>query len=146
MEGKVKDYNYKRYYVTKDGTKKEYSQTQSHIVAMGGRSDTQDYIHQMTKFASKKTIELGRLENLLKTVLRYRGYNEKNLMQRISRLEDANEITLKDKKILRNIMKRQKLIAGDLTEMLEFILMLYETYDGELKEMKEQLSQEYDKK
>lgn len=136
---KIKNYKYKRFRVNKDGTIKEYNQLQTYItVSNNEENDTKAYINNLTKFASKKVGELKRIEDILKTVLRYRGYNEKNLFNRISRLEQANEITLKDKKTLRKIMDRQKALAGDLTNLLEFILMMYDVYDEEIKEIKEQ--------
>jgi len=38
-------------------------------------------------------------------------------------------------------MSRQKLIANDLTELLTFILQLYEVNDAEIKEMTKELKE-----
>jgi len=143
----VHKYNYKREYVAKDGTIKNYEQKQSYIVAEKNRysDDLQGYINQTLDTAKMKVKEINKIEGILKAILRYRGYNQRNLEQRIFRLDKADEINLKDKKLLRKIMTRQKLIAGDLTSLLTFILQLYDVHDTEIKDLEKQL-RDYDKK
>ena len=145
-DDKIKKYDYTRKYKNKNGEVKEYTQHQEHLIAGGNKSnELQRYINDTLKIASKKVYEIEKIEKILKTVLRYRGYNQKNLYQRIYKLESANEINMKDKKLLTKIMNRQKMIAGDLTEFLEYIIQLYGVHDAEIKELTKELK-EYEKK
>lgn len=105
----------------------------------------QKHINDSLDTARFKVRELNKIEGILKTILRYRGYNKKNLAVRIERLAKADQIEHKDLKLVREIMKRQNMIAGDLTEMLTFILKLYEVKDIEIKELTKDLK-EYEKK
>jgi hypothetical protein len=140
----IRTYTYKRKYLNKDGSIATYEQKQNYIVQEHKKysDDLQGYILQTLDNAKIKIREINKIEVILKTILRYRGYNRKNLMQRIYRLESADEINSEDKKLLRKIMDRQKTIAGDLTSILTFILELYDVHDSELKDMAKQL-QEY---
>jgi len=137
-----KEYLYKRKYIDGEGNIKEYDQK---IYQDLKKTDLQIYINDVTKSANSKVGEIKRLEKLLKTVLQYRGYNNKNKMNRFYRLEQADEITLEEKQIVDKIMNRQKIIADDLVSLLKFILQLYESYDAEIKEMTKQLK-EFEKK
>ncbi len=141
-EENIRRYSYKRYYLDKDGNICSYLQNQSYLVSRPKYSDDlQGYIHQVLDTAKIKVREINKIESILKTILHYRGYNKKNLMQRIYRLEHADEINLEDKKLLRKIMDRQKDIAGDLSSILNFILQLYDVHDNELKELEKQLKE-----
>jgi DNA repair ATPase RecN len=144
-DNNIRHYNYIRKRVSSDGTIKEYTQKQSYITAEASRKDElQKYIDDILKVANKKVYEINKIEKVLKSILKYRGYNKKNLNQRLFRLEKADELTNKDRELLTKIMKRQKRIAGDLTDLLTFILQLYDVHDTEIKQLKKQL-EEYDK-
>jgi hypothetical protein len=137
-----REYKYKRKYITSTDEIKEYEQK---IVSDVKETELHTYINDVTKSASSKVKEIKRLENLLKVVLQYRGYNNKNKFQRFYRLEQANEITLEEKQIVDKIMGRQKIIADDLVNLLKFILQLYESYDEEIKQLQKQI-EEYKKR
>lgn len=138
----TKEYIYKRKYISSDGNIAEYDQKIHQDLK---NTDLQNYINDVSRSANKKVSEIKRLENLLKTVLHYRGYNNKNKVQRFYRLEKADEITLEEKHIIDKIMGRQKIIAEDLVSLLKFILQLYDSYDAEIKQLTKEL-EEYDKK
>jgi CHASE3 domain sensor protein len=70
-----KEYKYKRKYITTNSEIKEYEQKIKSDVT---DSELHNYINDVTKSASSKVKEIKRLENLLKVVLQYRGYNNKN--------------------------------------------------------------------
>lgn len=139
-----KTYKYTRKYMTSDGNINTYEQE---IKQKQEIKDTElhTYITDVTKSANIKVKEIKRLENLLKVVLQYRGYNNKNKMNRFYRLERADEITLEEKQIIDKIMNRQKIIADDLVSLLNFILQLYDSYDAEIRELTKELK-EFEKK
>lgn len=151
MEDKIINKDYIRKYVTKDGDVKTYTQHQSYtisnnIIVGNDKSDNlQTHINDTVKMANRKVKDLKRIDSIIKALLQYRGYNKRNLDQRIFRLEKANEITMEDKKLLVTISNRQKNIAGDLTSLLKFVLQLYDSYDAEIKELSKEL-EEYNKK
>ena len=137
-----KNYHYTRKYVDSEGNIKEYEQT---ITVTLKEDELQNFIRKYIKFASRKARDIKEIEYLLKTFIQYRGYNKKNLNQRLFRLEHADEIKIEEKKLLKGIMERQKLVAGDLVSLLTNILDLYEHYDLEVKEINKQL-EEFSKK
>lgn len=144
-QDKLKEYQYTRSYINKNGEKKTYIHKQTHVISLKNNTDElHSYIITIINTALIKVNELKKIEKITKAVLQYRGYNKKNLYQRLHRLEHADEITIPDKKVITDIMGRQKIIAIDLTELLKFILKLYEANDEEIKEMTEKLKQIYE--
>jgi len=137
-----KNYHYTRKYIDTEGNIKEYEQT---ITATLKEDELQNFIRKYLKFASRKARDIKEIEYLLKTFIQYRGYNKKNLNARLYRLEHADEIKVEEKKLIKEIMERQKLVANDLVSLLRFILNLYNQYDEEIKEITSQL-QEFNKK
>lgn len=137
-----KHYKYDNYYLS-NGKIKSYPNTIEHI-KITKENELQYYINDVVKTANKKVREIKRIENILKTILRYKGYNTKNLNQRIYNLDKAGDLKIEDKQLLRKIMKRQNSLADNLTELLKFALQLYDVNDEEIKQITKEL-QEYDK-
>ncbi|MFX0132523.1 MAG: hypothetical protein ACFFDN_02635 [Candidatus Hodarchaeota archaeon] len=137
-----KEYNYVRKYISSDGEILTYNQKIKNEIK---DTELHSYITDVTKSANNRVKEIKRLENLIKVVLQYRGYNNKNKLQRFYRLEKADEITLEEKQIVDKIMNRQKIIADDLVSLLKFILQLYESYDAEIVQLTKEL-EEFEKK
>ena len=137
-----KKYNYTKKYIDTEGNIKEYEYS---ITATLKEDELQNFIRKYLKFASRKARDIKEIEYLLKTFIQYRGYNKKNLNARLYRLEHADEIKVEEKKLIKEIMERQKLVAGDLVSLLRNVLDLYENYDLEVKEITKQL-EEFSKK
>jgi len=151
----IKVYKYKREYKTINGEIKEYTQkvkvpiapiTNDNIITVNHDKDAQELIYyakDRLKSVDKYISLLTDIEQTVKKILQYRGYNKKNYNNRLYRLEHADEITAKDKKLLKRAMSVQKNIAGKLANELDLILELYEIVEEERNKKEAEIKKIY---
>ena len=140
-----KVYEYTRTFIRNDGTEGFYTQR---IPYMSKKDDQERSIKQyadslLTK-ALIKTREMRKLDKMVNAILRFKGYNCRNMEKQINKVKQLGTLSIKEEKLIRDIYGRNWKIANDCTDVLESILELYNMHDSEIKEIKDALN-EYQK-